>query len=417
MPKADNVSRDQPPCPPQPLPPLLMVSEEGSFAHRTVTERLPGIIRRVIAENDFPPAIVEDLQALRAELPEGHVRLIRDDGGADVETWAGYVEPCLGERWIDLPWYFAEAYFYRRILEATRYFASGPWQGVDPFETQKRVGLASAMASVRALSTRVNDLVSTSDGDNRAGLTTLTYFGLWGNRVDMSLWPADAEGDDRSRVEVEGERANILANDVEALAEEVLDLRGARIDFIADNAGFELVCDLCLADFLLACGAAGVVSLHLKAHPTFVSDAMIEDVHDTLEVLAADEDSDVRALGQRLQSHVDAGRLQLRDDFFWTSPLAFWQMPDSLRELLAEAALVFVKGDANYRRLLGDRHWPFSTPFEDIVCYFPTALAALRTLKSELAAGLHPGQPEEVAREDPEWLTGGRWGVIQLAEN
>lgn len=46
--------------------------------------------------------------------------------------------------------------------------------------------------------------------------------------------------------------------------------------------------------------------------------------------------------------------------------------------------MVFLKGDANYRRLIGDRRWPTNTPFSDVAGYFPTKLCALRTLKAEL---------------------------------
>jgi hypothetical protein len=40
---------------------------------------------------------------------------------------------------------------------------------------------------------------------------------------------------------------------------------------------------------------------------------------------------------------------------------------------------------------------------------------ALRTLKAQLAAGLSPGQAGAAWREDPEWMTSGRWGVAQFA--
>jgi hypothetical protein len=75
--------------------------------------------------------------------------------------------------------------------------------------------------------------------------------------------------------------------------------------------------------------------------------------------------------------------------------------------------LVISKGDAHYRRLLGDRHWPYETSFEDILAYYPAPLVALRTLKSELVAGLAPGQTAWVASQDPEWMLNGRWGMIQ----
>ncbi len=101
---------------------------------------------------------------------------------------------------------------------------------------------------------------------------------------------------------------------------------------------------------------ANEVYLHLKPHPTFVSDAMIKDVHDTISFLAATSDQQVTSFAQRLEMHITSGRLVLSEDYFWTSPLAFWEMPNSLKNELTNAGLIIVKGDANYRRLLGDRH-------------------------------------------------------------
>jgi hypothetical protein len=91
-----------------------------------------------------------------------------------------------------------------------------------------------------------------------------------------------------------------------------------------------------------------------------------------------------------------------------------WLMPGPLRAELSESEMIISKGDANYRRLLGDRHWPPTTKFADVVGYSPAPLAALRTQKSEVAIGLEPGQAETVAGQDSEWLINGRWGVIQF---
>jgi hypothetical protein len=91
-------------------------------------------------------------------------------------------------------------------------------------------------------------------------------------------------------------------------------------------------------------------------------------------------------------------------------------MPEELRTELAPSHLIFIKGDANYRRLLGNCNWPFTTRFEDIVCYFPAPFVALRTLKSEVAAGLQLAQIETLKQEDAQWLTNGQWGVIQFVD-
>lgn len=92
-----------------------------------------------------------------------------------------------------------------------------------------------------------------------------------------------------------------------------------------------------------------------------------------------------------------------------------WDAPVDLANDLQAAHLVISKGDANYRRLLGDRHWVFDDSFADIVAYFPAPLLALRTLKSEIVAGLPPDQIAAMPQRDPDWLINGRWGLIQFA--
>jgi hypothetical protein len=143
---------------------------------------------------------------------------------------------------------------------------------------------------------------------------------------------------------------------------------------------------------------------------------MIKDVLHTTEFLAASNHEDVTLFAKRLQENIASERLILCEDYFWTSPLAFWEIPDTLKNDLSAANLIVIKGDANYRRLLGDRHWDFSTNFADIVSYFSVPIVALRTLKSEVVAGLKPEVIEELAKSDSDWLTNGQWGVIQFVE-
>ena len=97
-------------------------------------------------------------------------------------------------------------------------------------------------------------------------------------------------------------------------------------------------------------------------------------------------------------------------------PFPIWELPPHLREDLgANSALVFTKGDANYRRLLGDRSWALDAPFTDVCGYFPTTLCALRTLKAELGCGMAPDQTARAAAADDQWQVNGKFGVIQVA--
>jgi damage-control phosphatase, subfamily III len=54
---------------------------------------------------------------------------------------------------------------------------------------------------------------------------------------------------------------NILGNHMESLWKTVSSLKGGRIDFVLDNAGFELYCDLVYADWLIQSGYADKVRL------------------------------------------------------------------------------------------------------------------------------------------------------------
>lgn len=400
-----------------PIPSPLIVSEEGSFAYYTFTNRLPVIIEKVIAENNFSPSVVEKLTRLDKELLEGLVSYI-DDEGPDIKAWGDYLQPFLEKRLIDTPFYFAETYFYRRLLETTEYFTSKTESRIDPFELQKQRGLEKVINSIRKVSRELeslNNRYSERDNQWQQALRNLLYINLWGNRTDLSLRPTAAGEFEHQELDTNLEQNRVILDDTELITDKISNFQNNRLDFIVDNSGFELVSDLLVIDFLLTSNAAEVVYIHLKSHPVFVSDATIKDVHFTLDFLANDSEPKVKDLGIRLQRYQASGHLVLIDDFFWTSPLFFWEMPDSLRQDLSQSDLVFIKGDANYRRLVGDCHWSKNSSFNDIVCYFPSAFTVLRTLKSEVIVGLTQSQEDDLNHLDSQWLTNGSWGLIQFA--
>jgi hypothetical protein len=88
-------------------------------------------------------------------------------------------------------------------------------------------------------------------------------------------------------------------------------------------------------------------------------------------------------------------------------------MPRDLIAQLAAMDLVILKGDANYRRLVGDSRWQPDASFRKATAYFPAPFVSLRTLKSEVVLGLMPGQAENLGRLDADWMVNGRRGVIQ----
>lgn len=292
---------------------------------------------------------------------------------------------------------------------------------LDPFQMQKELGLTSALPSIAILAERVNGVLSTVQGRPKSSqLSELQGFvltALWGNRMDLSLWPVGGDGDRAYNAfasVLEAGQEAILANHMKSLVSYTERYWGCtRIDIVVDNAGFELFCDLCLADFLIMAGATSAVYLQLKAHPTFVSDAMEKDVKWTIDRLIR-EGGEIQRLGNRWAQHVNNGKWVLRENFYWVQPQPMWDMPQDLVEELKRSTLVFVKGDANYRRLLGDRQWALDLPFEEVVSYFPSPICALRTLKAELGCGMSKESMEKAARRDDNWMVAGKYGVVHF---
>lgn len=383
-----------------PLPPLLHTSEPDSFAQRTFQIRVPRIVDDIIAMNDYPAEIVAALRALRNEIVSGTLELLHEETD-DQEFWNTQAREHLGKTWLDLPWYWAEAFFYRRVLEATRYFQAGDFYARDPFASAKRAELHPDRAP-RAVNAALEQLPH----DRARAFHTLVRASLWGNRADLSML---------GMITATATDSSLLLVDDSARVWEHWCGAHRRVDIICDNAGAELCFDLALADFLLRENLATEIVLHLKPQPFFVSDAMIQDVLDSLDALEKFNAPEPRRLAQRLIRALNEGRLTLSDHPFWVSGFFFRDLPTDLRATLAQAALVIVKGDANYRRLVGDCHWQPTTRFEDVVAYFPTPVVALRTMKAQVIVGLRAGEAERLDAEDAEWWINGKRGVIQFA--
>ena len=394
------------------LPPPLRTGTPGSFARRTIEQRKHAIIADLLAGGDLTPPAVGGLRVLDDEIAGGRFSDPWAEGGgpqlvpAERRAWRQALQPLCGAPWLDLPWYEAEASFYLRVLAATGYYdrcARG--YGRDPFAGLKAAELKRNGPRLAA------ELAG-------AALPVLLRSSLWGNRVDLSNYEIE-RGHAGSVLAAAGRRDSsgrqpaddgLVIDHQDAALQRLSDAR--RVDFVTDNAGAELVCDLVLADHLLNAGA-GHVRLHVKEAPFFVSDATAADCHATVALLGRQPEP-AAGIGRRLGGALAAGRLRVQPHWFWNGPRHYPDLPEDVSGALAQADLILFKGDVNYRRLLSDRRWPPDADVAAIVDYLPAPALILRTLKSEIIAGLAPGQAAELARADPEWLTNGRRGVIQL---
>jgi len=383
-----------------PLP--IFSTEPGSWAQSTVIDRWPEIVNRVIKENEFPPQVLDQLIQLRDGIPEGPIRQLKDLGAPDIKYWESYITPRAGKNWLEIPWFFMEAVNYFKL-------------GLDPFGYQKEQGLIKTRKEIQAYASVLMNWMK-DKGQGQGHIRQAIYFSLWGNQADLSLWPAGSSGTLKHLTQ-ESFKDNLLADDTNRIIKLLFKNTPPvkRVDIMLDNAGFELVCDLGLADTLLNNHLADDVLLHVKAHPTYVSDVISYDIAQTVDFLKGCDEQDIKDLGERLEKHIQEKKIRIKANFFWNSPLPMWEIPLDLREDLSGADFLISKGDANYRRLLGDRQWDFTFPFHQAVDYLPVPLAALRTSKSELAVGLDLDQIMEVYNQDPNWMVDGKWGVVHFA--
>lgn len=371
----------------------------GSFGHGVLTRRHPELIAKVRSSIPYPPSVQRNLDRLD-EVIQGVVPPFTEPS-ADRAEWELWAAPYVGRTWLEVPFLWAESYFYRLLLQATDYFRDVPWAGVDPFKPQKDAELSSA-----DLGRDLDQLASVLSAPEDDGLHSALLASLWGNRADLGFRLSKPHAADAVQVD------ELIADDSNQVWAHLGEHEQARVDLIADNAGRELVSDLLLIDRLLSTRRAGRVVLHLKPRPYFVSDAT---VHDLLTILAhlSSHTGATADMAARLGAAITVGRIEVRAHSFWCSPLTFHDLPGDLADEIRESELVIIKGDLNYRRLVGDRRWAPTSSFSDLVQHFPAPLVALRTLKSNLAVGIPEDRLALLEAHEPGWRTDGTHAVIQ----
>jgi hypothetical protein len=388
-----------------PAPPVILGDEPGSFPHGVLAERHPAIIRQVRDAFPYGPEVHRALDALLVSCTEGVIEPLPADAH-DRDRWRTWgLDTYTGRSWFDVPWLWSESWFYRRLLDAVGYFGPGPWQGLDPFRPFK---LAELDAPETGEELAVLDDLESRPAEERAH--ALLHGSLWGNRADLGFRLSDAGAEARAAA------PGLVADDSDTLWSllPAAPTGHGTLCLVADNAGRELVPDLLLAAHLLAHGHTARVVLHVKPYPYYVSDATPADVVDALRALTAAPGA-ASAYGRRLWSAMADGTLTVRAHPFAAAPLPYEEMPRDLRAEFAAATLTLVKGDLNYRRLVGDRRWPPTTPFSEVTAHFPGPVAALRTLKSDVITGLTADtEAALVAAEGQRWRTGGTHALIQV---
>jgi hypothetical protein len=218
--------------------------------------------------------------------------------------------PYVGRPWLDAPFLWSEQYFFQRLLEAVDYFSPGPWHGVDPFAYLKTAEL---------LAPDLEDDLAALPGDGQARLLA----SVWGNRADLGFLI------NRTALAA----AALVADDSAALWSALGP--DAQVVVVADNAGRELLADLVLIDHLLEHGHAATVTLHVKPHPYYVSDATTTDFVACLRRLSETPGS-ASEISARLWR---TDRLRVSTHDFFCAPGSYHAMPADLGSEFAAATV------------------------------------------------------------------------------
>lgn len=290
----------------------------------------------------------------------------------------------------------------------------------DYFQKQKENALISQFAAIKEVSKEI----SKQTGNNKECFCLLMKLNLWGNRCDLSITSGkEAKTLSSPFAAILDLDDSVLVNQIEQTYECITsgNSNDNIIDIVNDNVGYELFTDLCLADFIIREKIAKTVRFHVKAMPWFISDVNVSDFNWTLKTLRSHPDENVSQLGQRCSDYLFSGKFVLIEPVhsFWTTGYEFDKMKEidqHLYDLLSESHLIIFKGDLNYRKLLGDFNWKYTTPFQEALRNFrPSNLCSLRTIKADLICGLQSGEAENLFKHNENWMETGEYGVIQFA--
>ncbi|KAF8708024.1 hypothetical protein RHS03_03429, partial [Rhizoctonia solani] len=452
--------------------------DKDSFAYATVVKRWPVIITNIIdtvyravdAEGNSSPEKVAEGKALISQLSKlkydmSHDRPlaeIPEDGGLNSKVYNDRLqdlEKSGNNTWMKIPWLFGEyVVLLKLILFAIGYIkvtirlaSTKHWSKFDPFFQQKEDTFRESGAAVHQLAQVMVDIEGRrkefeqgADGwEDKLAIVfaEMVQMCLWGNATDLSMLPSMDPADVALLQAVGEDKAHlILRNDAGALWNHVRSLRDARLDFVLDNAGFELFTDLVFADFLITFTPyASKAVFHPKPIPWFVSDVTPRDwdaifralkdpdFFTTLDPSMAHPNA-LKKMVERWEAYTQTGLFALAPEetyAFWAAPGGYWEVAPGMDgevvgKILDGSGLVTFKGDLNYRKLTGDIKWPNTTPWEEAIGplagRFP--LLSLRTCKADVVVGLGKDLVERLDGDPMEkgWRAGGKYGLISFSK-
>lgn len=211
------------------------------------------------------------------------------------------------------------------------------------------------MSKISRVIKSVNEFNATNPGVEAIGafLQKLLKVNLWGNRNDLSITLGkEIEQSAADPLdEVETFNRELLVDQTKDIWDCLNDGKTDKIvDIINDNSGYELLCDLVLADFIIQHNLATKIRFRVKTIPWFISDVLPADFKFTISELAQHKDEILSGAGTKWENFINNGQFELIEpaDHFFTSPYEFFKMEQiapALFQSIAESHLAIFKGD------------------------------------------------------------------------
>merc|ERR1711860_3820 len=164
-------------------------------------------------------------------------------------------------RWFETTWMYSECYAYRRLIEATK--LSPTLRSYDYFGTQKREAFEQSSSAISGLISGLEKVLAKEGEEGnptqlKADFEAFFKICLWGNKCDLSISGGVSNGfeGDASQI-VSCFAPNLIVDQTESVWSRLnqkseIDNGEEIVDFVLDNAAFEFVSDLCLADFIVS---------------------------------------------------------------------------------------------------------------------------------------------------------------------
>ncbi len=366
----------------------LSASEPDSFAGRTVDTRFP-LIYSECCGGDYG-------RLLRETIVSGvfqHTVLTAESQALFEAKLRPYAGLPLGVFFHKAPFLLAEFYFHHLLLELREYGCNR----FDFFAAKKELAYCRRIESFRRILHELFLLKRTYGSLSAAsGSGSHAAFDAW------HLFFTECNA--------------VLLCDESAAALDYLVRRNdrtARIDIVCADSGPELFADIYLACTLLCFGLAERVVFHVKPYPFLERNATVADFYRLAAELTADGNN------KTLADFIARKKISVRTADFWILPCTFDEMPFGLCGYFSESALVVIKGDTNYRRLVQDIRWPHTDSFALRSVLHTLPVAASRLVSSEVVTGLSPAVavsvPDFICGSESYEPSGKNCGVIQCS--